>query len=536
MEIFYFHHSVIIIIQMNSNWKKIILLILVVVLATFLRLYNLPATPPGLYPDEAMNGNNGLEAIKTGNYKIFYPENNGREGLFINIQAFFLKLLIPQNGYPEPWMLRFPSALFGILTVIGVYFLTKELFKNYHGEQIALLAAFLFTTSFWHINFSRIGFRAIMAPAFLIWGLYFLLAALNKIKNITVSSDNPKNHNLKFIILIILGGIFYGLGFHSYIAYRATPVLILFVFILFWFTNKASVIRRKIFLAACLFSLFTLIAITPLVLYFLSNPADFFGRTTQVSIFASQSPAKDLIFNIVRTAGMFNFAGDWNWRHNIAGRPLLFLPVGIMFLIGFLAPIKNLIQICISKFENIPPKTNSKTLYFAFCILIFWLIVAALPVVISNEGLPHALRSILMAPPVLILAALGGIYFYDWLAKKLSKKMLLVFCSLLFAILITEAYSSYFYSWGRNNEVKNAFSQNYVEIGRMLNGLPRELPKYVVVQEGGVPVRGLPMPTQTVMFITDTFLPKEQSQKNIFYILPSQKEGLPPNAITINLN
>ena len=170
------------------------------------------------------------------------------------------------------------------------------------------------------------------------------------------------------------------------------------------------------------------------------------------------------------------------------------------------------------------------------CTLIFWLIVAALPVVISNEGLPHALRSILMAPPVLILAALGGIYFYDWLAKKLSKKMLLVFCSLLFAILITEAYSSYFYSWGRNNEVKNAFSQNYVEIGRMLNGLPRELPKYVVVQEGGVPVRGLPMPTQTVMFITDTFLPKEQSQKNIFYILPSQKEGLPPNAITINLN
>lgn len=489
-------------------------------MATFLRLYNLPATPPGLYPDEAMNGNNGLEAIKTGNYKIFYPENNGREGLFINIQAFFLKFLIPQNGNPEPWMLRLPSALFGIFTVIGVYFLTKELFKNYHGEEIALLAAFLFATGFWHINFSRTGFRAIMAPAFLTWGLYFLLVALNKIKNLAVSINGVKNRNFKIIIFVILGGIFYGLGFHSYIAYRATPFLILIIFFLFFFANKERAIRRKIMLSAFYFLLSTIIVIAPLALYFLNNPADFFGRTTQVSVFASQSPAKNLIFNIGKTAGMFNFRGDWNPRHNIAGRPILFWPIGIIFIFGLFFSIRGL-------FKNNVRITS--------LILLSWLAIAALPVVISNEGIPHALRAILMAPPVFIISAAGGIYLYDWFARKINKRALFAVCSLLLTALTFEAFYSYFYTWGQNNDVKNAFSQNYVEIGRMLNILPRELPKYVIVEEGGVLVRGLPMPTQTVMFVTDTFSPEKQKQKNIYYVLPNEKNKISPDSFAIML-
>ena len=59
------------------------LLIAIIIIASFLRLYNLMPLnnilfPPGLYPDEAMNGNNAQEAIDTGNFKFFYPENFGR--------------------------------------------------------------------------------------------------------------------------------------------------------------------------------------------------------------------------------------------------------------------------------------------------------------------------------------------------------------------------------------------------------------------------------------------------------------------------
>src|SRR3989344_7697255 len=157
--------------MLKNFWPLAIILII----ASFLRLYNLTEVPPGLYPDEAMNGNNAAEALETGNFKVFYPENFGREGLFINIQALFIR----QFSH-KPWALRLPSAIFGILTVLGLYFLTKELFKS---KNLALLASFLLATSFWHINFSRIGFRAIMAPFFLVWSLYLLLKSLNQTKN-----------------------------------------------------------------------------------------------------------------------------------------------------------------------------------------------------------------------------------------------------------------------------------------------------------------------------------------------------------------
>lgn len=162
--------------------SKSYILIIILIIATFFRLYNITDLPPGLYPDEAMNGNNALES-----FKIFYPENNGREGLFINIQAVFLKVLMALfNSTPEPWMLRLPSALFGILTVLGIYFLGKELFN----KKIALLSSFFLATSFWHINFSRIGFRAIMASFFLIWAIYFLIKSLNSKSYILNSSES----------------------------------------------------------------------------------------------------------------------------------------------------------------------------------------------------------------------------------------------------------------------------------------------------------------------------------------------------------
>ncbi|MDP3934611.1 MAG: glycosyltransferase family 39 protein [Candidatus Giovannonibacteria bacterium] len=149
-----------------------------------------------------MNGTNTIQALEGDEWKVFYPENFGREGLFINIQALFVKTL----GH-ESWVLRLPSAIFGLFTVLGLYFLTKELFS----ERIALFSAFFLATSFWHINFSRMGFRAIMAPFFLVWAFNFLFLGMRKLKQ-------P---------FFVLAGLFFGLGAHSYIAYRVAPLIAL---------------------------------------------------------------------------------------------------------------------------------------------------------------------------------------------------------------------------------------------------------------------------------------------------------------------
>ena len=76
--------------NMKNRWLVILLVVLV---AGFFRVYKIDSVPPGLYPDEAINGNNAIQAIEPGTFKLFYPENNGREGLFINVQALFVGFL-----------------------------------------------------------------------------------------------------------------------------------------------------------------------------------------------------------------------------------------------------------------------------------------------------------------------------------------------------------------------------------------------------------------------------------------------------------
>lgn len=466
------------------------LLFLVIVIAVFLRFFLLPDFPPGLFSDEAVNGNNALEALKTGDFKFFYPENFGREGLFINIQA--LSVAVFGN---EAWALRLVSAIFGVLTVLGVYFLTKELFN--YDTRLALLASFLIATSFWHINFSRIGFRAIMAPFFLTWGVYFLLLSFRKVG----------------IFLPLLAGLVYGLGFHSYIAYRATPLFIGFVFLLLGLNYGWKTVFKK----AVLFGVAVFIAVMPLALHFINNPDDFFGRTTQISVFSSPTPLKDLGLNILKTAGMFNFVGDWNWRHNIAGRPLLFWPVGIFFAIGALYGLRHF-----KKFE--------------FLVLFSWLAVVALPVVISNEGLPHALRSLLMIPPVFILAAIGGVWLYGKMSERVSPRLLSKFVFYVFLpLLVFEAYVSYFITWGQNPSVAASFDRGATELAYQLRDLPKETAKYVILKRDILNSSQFPISINVIQFLTDTYLGKDQADKNLHYLLEGQAEiaRIPKNALMV---
>ncbi len=599
--------------------KKIIILCLIIAIAAFFRFWQIQNIPPGLYPDEAMNGNNALEAIEKGDFKIFYPENNGREGLFINIQA--ASVAIFGN---KPWALRLVSSAFGVLTVLGVYFLTKELFnfKNpkskiqsrlgrtnfqnskqnslrfsrlkfgnwnlfenwdlgfgiFRREKIALISCYFLATSLWHINFSRIGFRAIMAPFFLVWGLYFLLKSLNFINFENCEIKNSLkiiNCKLKIAFFSIISGLVYGLGFHSYIAYRATPVLIILIFAYFWFKQKEN--RRKIIFNGFFFIFSFFIVISPLLFYFYQNPADFLGRTSQISVFSSENPIKDLALNTVKTFGMFWYQGDYNWRHNFSGRPELFWPIGILFGLGILMciyrilnpniknPMSNKIpssndqktnNLRLRNFDfigNCPPAATSvKVGKLGFGIfdrdilpellLLFWLIIGLAPVIVSNEGIPHALRAIIIIPAVMIISAVGleaiikkvGNLIEKWetnyaeraLQIQRIKKELFILLILFFISTGIYSFDTYFLRWAGNPNVADAFSENYADIGNYLNSLPKDLAKYVVVNANDTNVRGMPMPTQTIMFITKTFLPQWQKEKNISYILPENIEKI----------
>ena len=108
----------------RNSPRHLALFALILLIAAGLRLYRITTIPPGLFRDEAMNGCNALDVLQTARVQVFYPENNGREGLFINISAVFVKFL-----GNRAWVLRLPAAIFGILTVAGVFLLARALYS-----------------------------------------------------------------------------------------------------------------------------------------------------------------------------------------------------------------------------------------------------------------------------------------------------------------------------------------------------------------------------------------------------------------------
>lgn len=486
--------------------RVLILLILILVIASFFRLWHLNSIPPGLYPDEAINGNDAVEALGTGEYKLFYPENNGREGLFINLIALSFKVF----GV-HIWSLKLISALIGILTVLGLYLLTKELFNS---PTIALLSAFFLSISFWHINFSRIGFRGIMVPFLLVWSFYFLFKVIN--------TEQNKKNILFSIFCLLLSGFFFGLGFHTYIAFRVAVLILVvplvMIWIKFWKQYKKSgrlwpTYFKKGFWQYDFWLVAILVAALSIGLYFLQNPQDFVGRAGNVSIFAQENPIKALIVSSVKTLGMFNIVGDGNWRHNFAGSPQLLWLIGILFLVGLIISIKKLWV------------SNSHK----FWLILIWFAVMLLPAILTYEGVPHALRCIGAIPICYIFAALGAYAVYKFLykfveAKKLNKSLLLFACFLFLFACGYIQYDKYFIDWARQPVVKDAFAKDYVEIGKYLNSICPEVARYVIVNQDGVLVNNIPMPAQTVMFVQRT----ANNEQRTVYLLPEEVDEIKP--------
>lgn len=475
------------------------LLVLIIVISIFFRFFKLEQIPPGLYPDVAMNGNDALSTLENKDFKIFYPDNNGREGLYMWIIALSFSLF-----GASLWSIELVSAVFGVFTVLGVYLLSRQLFKkiNENYELISLLSAFFIAISFWHVLFSRIGFRAVMLPFFLVYGFYFLYRGFEKLK--------PYN--------FIISGVFFGLGFYTYISYRFVALLGIIALASWFFVYKEK--KKEFFKMSfwCVLSMF--ITALPIGIYFLKNPQDFFGRASGVSVLNDPNPFFAVIKSIIVHLGMFNFYGDANWRHNYSGSPQLLWPVGIFFIIGFVLSVMGIIKR--KYFEKVP-----------YILLISWFFIMLLACFLSSEGNPHALRAIGAIPSVYIFAGLGAFWFFKTARNSFKTKAQIIqfyaVVSIFLAILAYAQFNKYFYNWGMNKEVYGAFTQDYKDIGTYLNSLPDNIEKYVVVNKPGVIASGVPVPAQTPMFIERVQFNKTRAK----YILAEKIKEIVPEKETI---
>lgn len=498
--------------------NEIVVFMIVMAIAVGFRLYGLHTTPPGLYPDEAMNGNNALEALRTGKFQTFYPENNGREGLFINIQAASVALF-----GNTPYALRVVSALVGILTVLGTYLLTRRMFDDW---RLAAIAAFLIATGFWHVNFSRIGFRAIMGPLCAVWGFYYLY----------------KGIEMNRLWHWALAGLFFGLGFHTYIAFRVMPLALVLTLCAYWLSlhtvfshEKYLNARHQMLGGVALMVGVMVVVLLPMAAYFYANPQEFIGRASNVAVWAGNNPIHDLGINILKTLGMFFFRGDANWRHNLSGQPELFWPVAALFAAGLLRTIWRFFHSWRTRGHPGVVQT----------LLLSWFFVGLLPAMLATEGTPHALRALLVSPPVYIMAALGLHWVYlaleRWYMQSGKEHAALIVGGTLVVFLLAVGVADadrYFVQWAHDPHVADEFTTRYLGIAGRLLALPPSTLKYVVVTRGDVIIRGIPESAQTVMYLTDTWMPEQQKTKNIYYLTKQQfdKKQYPKGAFVIRLD
>lgn len=458
----------------------LVVLALILALAFTVRIYHIETIPAGLYPDEAANGVDAIHAIETNSFKLFYTTNFGREGLFINLQAFSIAIFGNTLIGLKLW-----SILFGTFSVLGIYLLGKELF---HRRITGLLAAFMLATSYWAINFSRIGFRAIMTTFVLSFSFYFFFRGFRTRK----LSD------------FLFSGLFFGLGLHTYIAFRVAPLILIILLpaLLLSYEN----FLRRFWKHTALFLFAAFIAASPMLYhFFISHPEDFASRTSHVSVFSAENNHGDLFGTLAKTFSLslikYNFFGDQNWRHNYPPYPILDPFVGTFFLAGFLFVIWQTITLLGRRLREGDRDTRLVTDFF----LLGSFFVMLIPEFLTNEGLPHALRSIGTQMPVFLMAALAAF----WIVRKALHAQTGARIALLSLLIVALGGSAvfnltkYFVFFAHNEKAAASFNEGYTNMARYLISLPKETNKYVLIDEKGNNDRfNLPVFAHPVYFLT----------------------------------
>lgn len=352
---------------LSGRWRRLrklwVPLVVLTALAGALRFLLLGRLPPGLYHDEAFNGLDALN-ILAGSLPIYFPGNHGREPLFVYLIAGTVEAL-----GRTPAAIRAAAAICGTLTVPATY----AMIRSWFNRSTALLGTAILSVTVWHLQLSRVGFRAVMLPL----GIACFLAVLGRARR----SKSPT--------LWLLSGILYGLLFYTYVAARFTPMALLGFG--GWFVIRGM--GKRLWPGVLYLTLGALATLIPLGAYATHHWDTVMGRPSQVSILNHAVHGGDLWGTLARhlanTAGMFFVRGDTIPRHNVPGRPVFGPLLGIAMILG-----------------TIQAGHRAKQGEPGSALILVWVVAMLVPTVAAADA-PHFLRAVGVLPPLVVLPALG---------------------------------------------------------------------------------------------------------------------------------
>lgn len=406
--------------EKNKIQAEYIFLTIIILAGLVLRLYRIQVTPPGLHIDEAINGLCALDILEGRERPIYFNRLWG-----LDVMHPYLSALVFALFNPSIISMRIVTALAGTLTIVGVFLLARLLFDSASGVFAALLLAI----SRWHIHFSRIGCHWILPPLFIVFSLYWFI----------------KGFKTKRPVDFIFAGIFFGFGFYTYLPFRMA-VFLIFFFLLYKIVEDKSFLKRYDRLLI-IFFVSAIVTSLPLWVYASLHSDVFFRRANTVAV----NSLVEILSNAVRVILMFGFRGDGWPANNIPGKPMLFLPVFLLFAGGLALSAKAYLANC-SRDSHM--------------LVIIWLVIMCLPSVFSS-GAPHALRTIGAVPAVYIISALSLVYIYTAIIKVDRRLCFAVFAVFIGIVSIANVHA-YFVAWPRLQEVKEIFCVSNVSLMKQI--------------------------------------------------------------------
>lgn len=193
-------------LKLNTNT---ILIFIIILIGFLVRIIGIGSFPKGLSQDEAFGAYDAYSKLYYGTDSLGYvnPVYFGSWGSGMSVLYSILIMPLIKIFGVTNFAIRLPEALIGSISLIALYLLIKKI----SNEKLALITLFIFAINPWHIIMVRWGLDSALAPAFILFGMYFFVLGLEKEK------------------YFIASAVFYGLSLYCYaLLWPVVPVMLAF--------------------------------------------------------------------------------------------------------------------------------------------------------------------------------------------------------------------------------------------------------------------------------------------------------------------
>lgn len=454
-----------------SNKTRVIIFWMIFTVLLFVRVWDIGVVPGDINQDEAMAGYNAYTLLHDGkdSFGYSFPMYLTAWGSGMNALESYLCIPFILLFGLHTWAIRLVPLIISMLSLVTIYKLIRE---NIEDDIFALFAMFFTGVMPWHIMLSRWALESNLAPAFLLFGLYFFLKGMK----------NEKYY--------IFSAVLYGLSLYTYATIWTVLPFILIAQVIYAILKKklrlsrytviSGIILVIIALPAMLFLLVNYGVMDEITTPVFSIPRLVAMRSGEISLSHIPDNLKNL-WNIIISGGdglPWNTAEGFGFMYKFS---LPFTAVGIIFMLfPHINNLRKRINHRIATGESLKKKEDKNkqsTPVKAHVSLSFFLMVYLVASIVLGALISVNINRInIIFLPLILAAAYGWYALFTKIVFLRERLVFLPFVIYMFSFICFELY--YFTDY--RSTVNPYFYEGISDaMDYIKNDLPEDAPVYV---------------------------------------------------------